>query len=472
MKIKYWSAVLKEKNSTFQPSGGVEIDVKLKENTSLMNPVFIITKNISEPIRYIYWVDTLRYYFVSDVISVTNTIIEVHCAVDVLATYKTYIGQSSQYVLRSASAVDDTLIDNYYPFKAEVQTTFASSSETFDFVTDLTQGRYVLGVIGKGTNAGMGGAVTYYVLNDSQMRKLNQFLLDDIDLEIDDISEGLAKAICNPTQYIVSCMWYPFITPPISASTSSKIEVGWWELEEAGADFGLLYKDCLWEKDLSFRIPKHPLTATRGRWLNSSPYTKLVLNCSAFGCIEIDPKIYVDDTWLSIRISVDCITGTGHLVIYEEDNIGALSGVYTERYAQIGVPVQIGQNAITQGSISALAASTGSLIGGALTGNPIMIGGALAGGVGSAVQAITPRNTTISSNGSISSFSEPIQLIGEFMTPADADTANKGRPLCAVRTVNTLSGYMEIEKPHIDSYALDSEREMIDNFMRSGFYYE
>ena len=142
MKIQYWTAVLKEKNSTFQPSHGTEIEVKLKENTSLMNPVFIITKNIHELIRYVYWVDTSRYYFVDDVVSVTNTISEVHCSVDVLATYKTYIGQSSQYVLRSASAFDTDIIDNLYPTKSG-RTIALDFDNTYSnpFETEIANGR-------------------------------------------------------------------------------------------------------------------------------------------------------------------------------------------------------------------------------------------------------------------------------------------------------------------------------------------
>ena len=77
MKIKYYSAFSKKRNSTKIPTGGTEVDVYLKESTSILNPVFI-TKTIPDTANYIYCGDFGRYYFVTDIVHVTSTNIEIH----------------------------------------------------------------------------------------------------------------------------------------------------------------------------------------------------------------------------------------------------------------------------------------------------------------------------------------------------------------------------------------------------------
>lgn len=467
MKIKYWSAVLKEKNSTFQPSGGVEIDVKLKENTSLMNPVFIIIKNISEQIRYVYWEDTFRYYFVDDVVSITNSISEIHCSVDVLATYKTQIGQSSQYILRSASQSDPYIIDRYYPAKVGVETVDVFNDDNWGFYNTIEDGRFVLGIQGKGTN-GLGGCLTYYVMTNTQAKAVMQYLLGDASFySISDITAGLTKAIFNPIQYVSSCMWFPF--RPDMGSAVSNLEFGWWDLSISGDDKPhFISSSAKWNKFLAFTIPKHPLTVSRGRWLNSSPFTKLYLNAPAFGQIEIDPSIFIDETKLYVYIDVDVITGTGTLaVICQQGNNNV---IIDRRYAQIGVPVQVGQNSFNPGAITGLVTTMGALAAGSITAAASVTG--IMGTIGNALDTQVGKTSSVSSNGTIINYSSQFELCAEFMTPCNEDITNIGRPLCQTKTVNTLSGFMTVQNPHINSYALDAEREMIDAFMRNGFYYE
>ena len=62
----------KKMNSTAQPTGsGTQISVVLKENTSVLNPHFLV-HNYSFAHNYIKWGS--RYYFVDDIISISHDI--------------------------------------------------------------------------------------------------------------------------------------------------------------------------------------------------------------------------------------------------------------------------------------------------------------------------------------------------------------------------------------------------------------
>jgi len=92
MQITLYENFAKKDNSTLRPSiGGTVIDCFLKNSTSITNPTFVLTvENFN--ITYVKWDD--RYYFVSDIMSIKNGVIELSCSLDVLATYKEQILQN------------------------------------------------------------------------------------------------------------------------------------------------------------------------------------------------------------------------------------------------------------------------------------------------------------------------------------------------------------------------------------------
>ena len=87
--------VSKRRNSTLRPSLSDTRNVKIKDDTSIDRPVFILTGNDFN-YNYAKWND--HYYFIDDIKSIHNNLIEVSCILDVLATYKDYILNSTQYV--------------------------------------------------------------------------------------------------------------------------------------------------------------------------------------------------------------------------------------------------------------------------------------------------------------------------------------------------------------------------------------
>ena len=131
MVIKLFKGFSKKMNSTKRPSNGISKNVKLKDNCSKENPTFILN-DINFDYNYAKWDD--HYYFIDDIVVMSNNHIEISCSQDLLATYKDYIGKYNAFVERSASNYDTFINDNAITQK---QAIVQSSHETIKF-TDFS----------------------------------------------------------------------------------------------------------------------------------------------------------------------------------------------------------------------------------------------------------------------------------------------------------------------------------------------
>lgn len=128
--IKVWTNFQKRKNSTKQPTGGTDVQCVLKEDTSIENPVFIV--NTPMP-GYTYVQAFTDYFFVSDIVNLDAHRAEVHCTLDVLATYKNTIMNYTAFVERSESNYDEFLIDPLLSIRQK----YASDTVTATSLADL-----------------------------------------------------------------------------------------------------------------------------------------------------------------------------------------------------------------------------------------------------------------------------------------------------------------------------------------------
>ena len=152
----------KKTNSTKQPTGTAALSASclLKDATSIITPVFQIRTSDPTAYNYCYCSAFHRYYFISD-ITWNKGYWEIRCKCDVLATYKTTIGSTNGYVLRSANKSDGSIIDTLYPTDTaetlqEIYQQATSDSIAFN---GFDNGYYVLGI--KGANAGNVNGVIY-----------------------------------------------------------------------------------------------------------------------------------------------------------------------------------------------------------------------------------------------------------------------------------------------------------------------
>lgn len=445
MVIDVYSGFSKAINSTKQPTGGRSINVTLKEGCSVLNPIFIL-HGYSLSDNYVKWGS--RYYYIDDIVILHNEVAEYHCSTDALATYKSDIGGTAQYILRAANQYNPYVIDGKYPAQAD---TDVSDLLLNGLAVDDT-GIYVLGVVGGDST----NTVSYYTMGASAFSSLMQALFDDTYLNAADISVELQKELVNPFQYIVSCYWYPFTTQQI-AGNMAQIKFGWWD---SGVYGGLLSESQrIVTLEDTFSPPRHPQAATRGTYLNDSPYTRYTLNCYSFGSIPLSPSPFVDGEAGAIEIDVDVFTGIAQMYV------SCSGGRLFTAISQFGVPIQINQN--TANIVGGALSLAGGLVGLAY-GNVV----GAAQGVVSALSSAMPQVQSQGANGSKVAFMAIPNIVAEFRQIAEEDNVTMGRPLCAPRTPAALGGYMECANVDLNTSASKAEKQEIVSYMEGGFFYE
>lgn len=464
----------KRDNSTLQPAFRDPTkktlqNVQLKDECSFLNPVLLISPNISgslfSPALYNYaaipyW---QRYYFINDW-TWKNGVWECSLTVDVLASFKGQISNTIAYVERSASAYDGEIMDNYYPAKADYSVIRTSVASSWQGVAP-NGGTYVIGCINN-VSANRIGSVTYYACTPSQLNSLLAYLYSDSIYQssgISEITEGLFKSLFNPMQYIVSCIWFPFRDDAFG-SHAANISIGYW-LTDISAT---VCNNVAQTSHVTCLIPKHPQSATRGNYLNYGPYTRHTLYCPPFGNIPIDTS-FIDDNhrYLYSQVFIDNITGEATIKISTNENItnNVFSRIQTERTAMIGVPIQIAQVMVDgEKGIHGILNT--------ISGIATLNAGQLLSGVTDALVSQVPQVISKGSNGSfITELSAPV-LISQFANIIDNNNTEWGRPLCADIQLGTLSGFIKCADSDHEFLCTDNERKQINAYLKNGFFFE
>lgn len=440
----------KKNNSTAQPSGGTAVNVRLKAPTSVLSPVFILSSNALD-YNYCKW--NGRYYYINDIISDANNYTEYHCSVDALASWKTNIGASTEYVLRSASQFDGYIQDSLYPLKVKPRETKLVLST----LNNSYQGSsFVVGVVNNDTNAS--GAVTYYSMSASQFKSFLNFMLstpDYMNIDSDEISKELQRGLINPFQYVRSVTWYPF---NIGGYVSSTVKFGWWTANITCYIVG--ESDRIVTHSQNVTIPQHQQAAVRGKYLNSSPYRRMSGICYNFGHFIINPSYFIEGGNLTMQIDTDIFANQGVLKIAD-----VAGNVVNQLYAPTGVEIPIAQ--LTTNFAQAMGETLGAT-GSLLTLNFV----GWAQGVANAAASMVPQGQSAGSQGSKACYTmAPTILIEDYPAVNDSNQHN-GRPLCQDVQINHLNGYIVVDNPDVDIPCTEQEKNTITTAMSTGFYYE
>lgn len=408
-----------------------------------------------------------RLYFISNWVN-ENGLWTAQMEVDTLATFKTQIGNSTQYVLRAASAFDGNIADSQYP--TTCRNSMRRTLPDFPWASSFGAGRYVIGII-NGDSSGV-GSVSYYVFNMSGFNELKNYLFSTTSW-IDpgdsiEISEDLLKALFNPFQYIVSCKWFPFV-PGTSGSSVTTLSFGHWEVPISSGSCWRLQSDALFFQSMSFSVPKHPLQSTRGDYLNLNPYSRYTLIFNPICVMQIDNTFLVETNTLNAYLSTDLITGEATLALSN----GGTSNIFTQMNGVIGVDIQLAQTTTDHlGTFQGVINASESF---SQIWNPLKWGSILSGtvgGISSAVEASIPQLQTAGGTGKISDYYFSPSLVGQFFELVEENQQGYGRPLCKRRVINTLSGFILCSDADVSIPGTKEENISIKRYMDSGFYYE
>ena len=245
----------KENNSTLQPTATQLQDFhsftcQLKAPCSVLNPSIIIdTAHLDLTANYaiLYWTDMnhpdttqttdviAKYYFITDIVIDTGNRTTLVMYEDVLATWRSYIMQSTMYVDRSSytgwysDLLKDDLVTHTYATYTDITPLrhYLKASESWDnpIVDDTVDGTIIFTTAGGGGSndhqigkyMGATGAV-YCTTVDGFQRLLAQAnnkssgLLNSLfgsGSGVSTDSQALACAFFSPSQYITNAVWYP-----------------------------------------------------------------------------------------------------------------------------------------------------------------------------------------------------------------------------------------------------------------------
>ena len=464
----------KRRNSTKQPIGGSSYTCVLKEGTSTSRPEIMLKWGGSggpSAYNYAYIADFGRYYWVN------SWTYEDRCwtaslSVDVLATYKSAIGSSSKYVLRSASDYDEWVIDTLYTPKLLRSVSWSGTATGFtSWAKTLAGGTIIIGIVGMDDSITVSaGGVSYYsctpanyiqFLSDMYAESLVNVNGENYGSTIGDafkaFSRNLLRSVTNPTQYIKSVMWFPFsfntgsaINPIVGGITSS-------------ATFNLL-SDPIKTESVDFSCGAMT-TGNTPKWTESFPFVKITAVLPPYGTFDIDTRKLGPAAGITCKVATDAISGQSHLLVVGQP-LSALEHppTFADTLCQVGVPMDFSGVKTGNTSISSFVNTAASITGGDVIG--------AAAGVANLLESSAPTVETRSSFGGISGDIADKYVETITYDPPEEDIAEHGRPLCKIKTINSLSGFIMCADGEVDCSATQNEHAELESFLTGGFFYE
>lgn len=464
--VDFWTGFSKRKNSTKRPldSAKTTIPCFLKEATSKESPTFIIeTRSGQDPSIYNYCSAWGNYYYISER-EYIPPFWHLHCDIDYLATFRTEIGASSQYIERADDIVkwDGRLLDSL-PTQTAPSTSVVNFGEPL--FPNVATGSWVVTVMGtdgppssgEGEGEGEGddfdGGINRWVFNDVGYKAFmqqftNQFSWTDPEGTIPGLISDQVKALLRPYDYILDARWYPFV--PAGSITEKTIWLGAWN---TGINGYLMTEGYIYTKTKTMTIPKHPQASTDGLFLNSGTYSKYVWVDPFFGVINVDGNSICDCTTLNYRIDIDPSTGFGHMKMTAtvDDQMVTVA----ERNCEFGVPQYR-----TYGAHDIIN-SIGSVFS-----NPV------AGTLDLIKSVAQPKVEVAGSPGSRAMYQFQPLLYCEFYRIKPLNPHLQGYPICATYNIGSMSGYIKCYSGDVNIPGNPEAKEEIKNYMEGGFYFE
>ncbi|MBO7676879.1 MAG: hypothetical protein J6S49_05140 [Erysipelotrichaceae bacterium] len=469
MVIRTYSNFVKKKNSTKRPTGGTEINVTLKENTSVLNPIFI-TKSVPDSVNYLYVPSTNRYYYVTDIKRPNASLIEIFCHVDVLASYKSAILNTSAMVEYTSSSDDVSITDPRNVPTSLLHVTPTSLS--FSGVNFNTTGGYVLGVLSDHAS-GDSGVIDYYALTPAQMT------LFCGELYSQNILDQIKNQFTNAMESLVSCIWLPLSG---IGSGSHQIHIGRETLSS------VTNASKITDRVITFNTGTESISFSSDSggsgagmtYLEKAPYCTGTLFLPFIGFVPLDMDVMAFTKNIQINGYADLLTGDiVYMVAYGGLKVSTFNGNIATKVPVSGASydgVGIASGAIT--AIGGVAGTIATIASGGSAGAVAASAGAIAGGAVNVAKS-TELHTMINGGNSSAVGSHlglnPFVEIYQYV-PSESDLtsykAAHGMPYHKMATLSDLTGYVQCIGASVSMSGFESEKSEVNSYINSGFYIE
>ena len=489
----YFGNVTKRKNSTLQGSLSNTYNVLFKNPCSLDSPT-ITLKHTGDfdynAAKYTSGSKTY-YYFVVDKKALHNDLWEVSLDLDVLATYKSEIQSSTQFVAYSSSVGSTWLVDSRIAVLKNETTVARSTTMNFLFTAG---GFYSMAAIGKeGCNI--------WILDSTMLANVMDRVTGWSDDLIDDIQNGnypwsdppqtavtydfstipdalesfgkmatltglAGSGYTNAMNCIRSCIWVPFFIGDFAEGSGEEIYLGQFPT-------GVSTYKCKTSpkyNTVTVNIPWQFSDWRRGVCESIYLYLPLV------GMVNISSDEIINETAITIEWSA---TATDGSIAYCVKAGSQIIGTYGAN-AAVNYPIGVSQQSTTGDRVNTLMSHAVKAL--AIAAIPQASAGLLAAeGVAGAYDIVNTAFTQhTSSVGGIGGGAGVGLDLGATcfsvahptnVSPADM-AATMGRPTQKPLSLNSLTGFCQCVNAHV---ALDADApimDKVDAYLNNGFYIE
>ena len=472
MNITVYTSFSKRKNSTKQPTGGTLVsNVELKKSTSIHSPTFILGAITGVTMESITYVKAFgNYYYVGDISVTPHGYFEIACSEDPMASNKTAILASTQYVLYSASSYDYMIPDGRIVSNSNEVTIVGHDCN--DFTLDTT-GCFVITCL----NCKHGNYfTTAYILNETNLMHLAWYFDSDIWSGIGTIETWFETVVGAGYEAIISLKWIPVKYADITG-TAEVIWIGNHDVDWIDNDNNHITVE-------GKRVPGgggstlssvgniYPTWHYLNDWRLAKPYTSAKLYLPGYGMVDINPIEF--RTSITFRYAIDMLSGDCTVYLYGNGN--KLVSTITFNIA-VDIPIaQLSTKGLSP--MFSLIGSGAAFAGAVATGGFAGVAGMAASAAGLAkstsdmfVQTPSYKGaqggrswTGMATPGALETYIDTMDL-NEFIS-------TQGRPLMQEVQLSTLSGFCQCANASVELNCMESDRDYVNSCLNSGFYIE
>lgn len=437
-----------------------------------------------------------RFYKITDIRSIRQSIIEVSGTVDVLATWKSNILATSAFV-----AYDTTANTEITDRRLSTKTT-TTRAENVGTAGDMLGRGYCVAINTVGESA-----CATYIMQMSDATELLDTLgqtmenlfptsedeeepvdPDDPDYDpdapgvigtIEEIVNRLADAIANGFRQLVGstnaadCIKSAFLIPiPYSyiSGTTETVKLGIYNTHKTGkkrASRGI-------QTSMNVSIPWQA-----SDWRRNAPYTEIYLYIPFIGVIQYPASALIGATWFNILVAIDETAGDAIFTVsIDTASGGSATKVIGQYSANIAASFPIGASNITPAALgTSVLAAAGVAAAAVATSGAAAVAAGTAGIMGE-INSATPIPSSIGSAGggallALWGYAPRCMVIFHDTNVAPSSvSAVIGTPTNQVKSLSGLTGYVETRNASVAGGMTDSERMAINKYLDGGIYIE
>lgn len=534
MHITMWRTT-KRDNSTATPASQpswftnkIEKDVSLKENTSVLNPSFILNMTGHDGQNYLQAFG--RYYWITGITSLANNYWEIQCRIDPLGSYRGHIQNTEAYVL-----YDSTPNTEIPDRRLGVRTTPTMAQSTVEMPWGFSTGTGTkfLALVGDGDLVDEGkadSATGVYSVHDADIQKIGMdFTIQDItDVLHNSWSQSFPAGFSWNTTYgtldsindiktaIQTCIQSADIAGIIGLLCISAImfPIFGFILPIIDVIRGLILdKDILSNIKSAYWLPfdcydegSSKAKIAVGSFVDNLPSAKLITSPFKTTIVNVGiPWQYSD--WRNVQnteiqlfiplignVNIPASAVKGHSNITVRMNLNMFSGAFSVRLqcgdatlgsfgASCQMPILIGDsNANTPAITNTIAGAVGT-IAGAVSGNVALTAGSVAGMIQSGLECINPINTSVGGIGGGAGSQLGILIVCTTICHNTSDAPSDllpiiGTPTNVLKQLNgsgfcqTMQAHMSMNAVTGESYPTEAEVQQVNSALNSGVFLE